>query len=193
VPIYTVSVIALDDRPRTSSRGKARPGWPRGDRLSACRPSPGALVPGRRLRRPEAGGGSDLDRASTPIPPGYDPRGSCPFRRVGALHPQGGPHPQRLRSGILRLVVNPGGDSPEPCQGGHRETARNPRARAGVALSGCAKKSYVQREVSEVNESGRSRFRRREDPARVQQSECGSRPSTRTPRRSADKGSANRP
>jgi outer membrane protein OmpA-like peptidoglycan-associated protein len=75
--------------------------------------------------------------------------------RRGAIDPQGGhrAYPQRLPAAVIAVPRRPGRrSSPAVSQGGHRvRTLIVPLLAASVTLAGCAKKSYVQREVGEIN------------------------------------------
>ena len=162
VPIYAVSVVSpLDDPASPSFLGKKEAGEAAAATETLARyaelsggaafrvSNPAAL----RLAADRIAGelkhqyrlGWDAAHGPLPLPP-----------RRGAVDPQGGhrAHPQRLRAAVVDVPRRPGRRSlpRPPRQGGHRvRTLIVPLLAASVALAGCAKKSYVQREVGEVN------------------------------------------
>ena len=162
VPIYSVSVVSpLDDPASASFLGKKEAGEAAAATETLARyaalsggsafrvSNPAAL----RVAADRIAGelkhqyrlGWDAAHGALPLPP-----------RRGAVDPQGGhrAHPQRLPAAVVDVPRRPGRRSlpRPPRQGGHRvRTLIVPLLAASVALAGCAKKSYVQREVGEVN------------------------------------------
>ena len=170
VPIYAVSVVSpLDDPAAKEFAGD------KGQRISALRDRDaralrGALgrrrVPGQRLRGSAAGGRQDRIGAEAPVSSRVGPPcgRACPLSSGGGRDdPQGrhGPDTQRLRSTVMsRFAIVVSAMAGPSRRGAGRFDRRSvvrkmiaPLLVAGVALAaaGCAKKSYVQREVSEVS------------------------------------------